>query len=67
VRTHGIKNPVPWPASIYVLSIRSMVWNVSTGQLGLAAWLLSFPALLHLLISRTWKNSKKSPWFLSNS
>jgi len=41
-----------------------MVWNVSIGQLGLAAWLCSLPAGVHLLISKTWE-TEKSPWFLS--
>jgi len=43
----------------------SMLWNISTGQLGLAAWLCSRPAPAHLLISQT-RETGKSPWFLSS-
>jgi len=43
--------PAPQPTTIYKLSMTSMVWNISTGQLGLDAWLCSLPALVHLLIS----------------
>jgi len=45
------KLPAPWPNPIHNLSMMSMVWNISTGQLGLAAWLCSLPAPAHLLIS----------------
>jgi len=45
---------------IYKLSIMAIVWNNSIGQLGLAAWLCSLPALVHLLISQTWETEKKS-------
>jgi len=38
----------------------SMVWNISVGQLGLAAWLCSLPALVHLLIIQTWESEKRS-------
>jgi len=41
----------PWSASFYELNMTSMVWNISVGQLGLAAWLCSCPAPAHLLIS----------------
>jgi len=34
----------PWPTPTYKLSTPPMVWNISTGQLGLAAWLCSLPA-----------------------
>jgi len=40
---------VPRPTSIYKLSMTSMVWNSSTGQLGLAVWLCSLPAPAHLI------------------
>jgi len=33
------------PTLIYKLSRTSMVWNISTGQLGLAAWLCSLQVL----------------------
>ena len=36
---------------IHKLSMTFMVWHISTGQLGLAAWLCSLPAPAHLLIS----------------
>jgi len=54
----------PQPTPIYELSMTSMVWNISIGQLGSAAWLCSLPA--HLLISWTWETGK-SPQFLSNN
>jgi len=41
----------PQPTPIYILSMTSMAWNISTGQLGLAAWLCSLPASAPLLIS----------------
>ena len=59
-------SPAPRPMPIYKLSVTSMVRNISTGQLGLAAWLCSLPAPAHLLISWTWETGK-SPWFLSNN
>jgi len=37
-----------------------MVWNISVGQLGLAAWLCSLPAPAHQLISQTWETEKRS-------
>jgi len=36
---------------IYILSMMYMIWNISTGHPGLAAWLCFLPALVHLLIS----------------
>jgi len=39
------------PAPIHKPSMMSVVWNISTGQLGLAAWLCSLPAPAHLLMS----------------
>jgi len=42
------------------LSMTSMVWNISIGQLELAAWLCSLPAPAHLLISQKWETQKKS-------
>jgi len=44
----------------------SMVWNISIGQLGLAAWLCSLPAPAHLLSSWIW-GTGKSPWFHSSN
>jgi len=58
--------PAPWTTSIYKLGMMSMVWNNSTGQPGLAAWLCSLPAPAHLLISWTWETGR-GPWFLSNN
>jgi len=43
--------PALWPTSTYKLSMTSTVWNISAGQLGLAAWLPSLPAPPHPLIS----------------
>jgi len=43
--------PAPRPTPIYKLSMTSMVWNISLGQLGLAAQLCFPPAPAHLLIS----------------
>ena len=40
-----------WPTPIRKLSMVSVVWNISIGQLGLAAELCSLPAPVHLLIS----------------
>jgi len=45
------KAPAPWPTHIYILGMMSVVWKISIRQLGLAAWVCSLPALLHLLIS----------------
>jgi len=50
----------PRPTPIYKQSMTSMVCNISTGHLGLAAWLCSLPAPEHLLISQTWE-TEKSP------
>jgi len=52
--------PAPQPTAIHMLSMTSMVWNISVGQIGLAAWPCSLPALVHLLIHRTWE-AEKSP------
>jgi len=43
--------PAPWPTPFYKLGRRSQVWNICTGQLGVAAWLCSLPSPAHLLIS----------------
>jgi len=43
--------PAPLSTLIYEVSMMSMVWNISTGQLGLAAWLCSLPAPAPLLTS----------------
>jgi len=48
-RKRGFLLPQPTPA--YKLSTTPVVWNISTGQLGLAAWLCSLAALVHLLVS----------------
>ena len=56
----------PWQTPVYKLGLTSMVWNISVGQLGLAARLCSLPAPAHLLVSWTWE-TRKSPWFLSNN
>jgi len=50
--------PAPQPTPIYKLSITSMIWSISIGQLGLAAWLCLLPALVHLLISPAWQTGK---------
>jgi len=31
------ETPAPWPTPIYKLSVRSMAWSISPGQLGLPA------------------------------
>ena len=49
-----------------LLSMRSTVWNISTGQLKLAAWLCSLSSPEHLLISWVWE-TRRSPWFHSYS
>ena len=41
----------PRPTPIHKLSMTSTVWNISTSQLGLAAWLCCLPTPAHLLIS----------------
>jgi len=43
--------PASQPTLSHKLSMTPMVWNISVGQLGLAAWLCSLPALVHLLVS----------------
>jgi len=53
------KIPAPWPTLIYKLRMTSMVWSISMGQLGLAAWLCSLPAPAHLLISWVWETGEK--------
>jgi len=50
--------PVPWPIPIHKLSMTSVVWNISIGQLELAAWLCTLPALGHLLFSQKWETEK---------
>jgi len=54
------KFSAPQPTPIYKLNMMSVVWNISIGQLGLAAWLCSLPAPAHLLCSRT-RESERSP------
>ena len=49
----------PRPTPVYKQSMISMLWNISISQLGLAAWLCSLPALVHLLIRRTWETEKR--------
>jgi len=44
------KITAPKLAPIYKQSMMSVVWNISIGQLGLAAWLCSLPAPAHLLV-----------------
>ena len=58
--------PAPGPTPIYKLSRTPVVRNISIGQLGLAAWLCSIPALVHLFVSWTWE-TERSPWFLRNN
>jgi len=50
--------PASRPTPIYLLSTTSMIWNISIGQPGLAAWLCSVPAPAPLLISRSWETGK---------
>jgi len=45
------KIPAPQPTPIYKLHVMPMAWNISSCQLGLAAWLCPLPAPAHLLIS----------------
>ena len=49
-QTYRKVQTAPWPNSIYKLSMTAMVWNISTGQLGLNVWLWSLPAPAHLVI-----------------
>jgi len=67
-RPHSRKRqvPAPRPTPIYKPNMTSMVWNISIGQLGLAAWLCYLPAPAHPLIDWTWE-IEKSPWFLSKN
>ena len=58
--------PPTQPTLIYKLSMTSMVWTISTGQLGLAVWLCSLPAPAQLVISWIWATGK-SPWFHRNN
>ena len=60
------KDSCPQPTPIHKLSMMSMLWNISTGQLGLAAWLCSRPAAAPLLVSWV-RETRKSPWFHSNN
>ena len=39
----------PQPSTICKLSMRSMLWNISIGQLGVVVWLCFLPASAHLL------------------
>jgi len=41
----------PQLTPIRKLSMTSMVWNISLGQLGVSVWLCSLPDPAHLLIS----------------
>ena len=61
-----VRIPATWPTPIYILSMTSVVWYISIGQFGLAAWLWSLPALVHLLNKWTWE-TEIHPWFLSNN
>jgi len=49
-QTHG-KGEFLSLGNPHKLSMTSMAWNISIGQLGPAAWLCSLPALVLLLIS----------------
>jgi len=60
------KGSCPWPTPIYKLRMASMVWNIYNGHLGLAAWLCSLQALVHLLISQT-QQTGKCPHFHSKN
>ena len=54
------KESFPAPTPTHKLSTTSVMWNISIGQLGLAAWLCSLPAPAHLLVSSILENWKKS-------
>ena len=56
----------PQLSSIYKLSMTSVAWNISIGQIGLSVWLRSLPAPAHLLISWIWE-TEESPWFLATT
>jgi len=58
--------PCPRPTPIRKPSMMSTVWSISTGQLGLSAWLCSLPMPAHLLTRWTWETGK-SPWFHSSN
>jgi len=45
--------PAPQPTPFHKLSRMFMVWNISTGHLGLSVWLCSLPAPARLLINGT--------------
>jgi len=60
VQTHGKRVAPSQPTPIYILSMTSMVWNISIGQLGLADGLCSLPAPAHLLINQT-RETERSP------
>ena len=45
------KSPGPPITPIHKLNLTPMVWNISIGQLGMAAWLCCLPAPAHLLLS----------------
>ena len=62
VRSPG-RNPAPQPMPFYIVSMMSVVWNISIGHLASAAWLCSLLALVHLLGSLKLETGK-SPWFL---
>ena len=62
IQTHGSEKeeiPNTRPTVIPKLSVISMVWNTSSGQLGLAAWLCSLPAPAHMFASWIWEIGKK--------
>ena len=66
-RERKILSPPPTPFN--KLRMMSMVWNISTGQLGLAVWLYQLwliPAPAHLLLNWIWETGK-SPLFLSKT
>jgi len=56
------KTDFPTPTPLHRLSMTFMVWNISIGRLGLAAWLCSLPALALLII--IWvRETGRSPSF----
>jgi len=65
VESPGGEVPTPWPALIHKLSMTSMAWNISTGQLGC----LSGCVPSHLLHTRSLAEhgKQKSPGFLGNN
>jgi len=48
------------PTPLYKLRMKSMVWNIFIGQLELAAWLCSLPALVHPAHQLNMEDWKKS-------